>query len=93
MNENQLNIVKEYEFNNPLIQRIDFLIDKSTRVCHNKYFHAFDYICENDLNYTNITNNESVNFTISHKNMGLYGLNEKLTIARERGFLFNQTKI
>ena len=60
-------IVKEYEFDNPLIQKIDSLIDNSIRDCHNKYFHTFDHICEYDIQLTNITNNESVNFTISGK--------------------------
>ena len=46
MNDNQLTIVKEYEFDNPLIQKIDSIIDKSFRDCHNKYFHTFDHICE-----------------------------------------------
>ena len=65
LNENV--IVKEYEFDNPLIQKIDSLIDNSIRDCHNKYFHTFDHICEYDIQLTNITNNESVNFTISEK--------------------------
>ena len=90
MNENQLTIVKEHEFDNPLIQKIDSLIDNSIRDCHYKYFHTFDHICEYDLNFTNITNNESVNFTISDKIMGVYELNKKLTTARENGFIFNQ---
>ena len=89
MNENQLTMVKEYEFNNPLIQKIDSK-DNSIRDCHNKYFHTFDQICEYDLNFTNITNNESVNFTVSDKSMGVYDLNKKLTLARQRGFKFNQ---
>ena len=72
MNDNQLTIVKEYEFKNPLIQKIDFLIDNSIRDCLNKYFHTFDHICEYNLNSTNITNNESNNFTISDKIMGMY---------------------
>ena len=38
MNENQLTIVLEYEFNNPLIQKIDSLIDKSLRDCHKNIF-------------------------------------------------------
>ena len=83
-------IVKEYEFDNPLIQKIDSLIDNSIRDCHNKYFHTFDHICEYDIQLTNVTNNESVNFTISEKSMGMYELNEKLTIARGNGFIFNQ---
>ena len=88
LNENV--IVKEYEFDNPLIQKIDSLIDNSIRDCHNKYFHTFDHICEYDIQLTNITNNETVNYTISDKIMGSYELNKKLTIARERGFKFNQ---
>ena len=83
-------IVKEYEFDKPPIQKIDSLIDNSIRDCHNKYFHTFDHICEYDLNFTNITNNESINFTISEKSMGMFELNKKLAIAREHGFKFNQ---
>ena len=90
MVENELYIVKEYNFDDPLNKKIDSLIDNSIRDCHNKYFHTFDHICEYDLNFIIITNNESVNFTISEKNMGLYELNKKLTLARERGFKFNQ---
>ena len=87
MNENV--IVKEYEFDKPLIQKIDSLIDNSIRDCHHKNFHTFDHICEYTLNFTNTSNNETVNFTISDKNIGLYNLNKKLTLARERGFIFN----
>ena len=90
MDENQLTNVKVYEFNNPLLTKIDSLIDKSIRDCHHKYFHTFDHVCEYDLNFTNTSNNESVNFTISDKSMGLYELNKKLTLARENGFIFNQ---
>ena len=88
MNENV--VVKEYKFDNPLIQKIDSLINNSVRDCHNKYFHTFDHICEYDIQLTNITNNESVNFTISEKSMGMYELNKKLTTARENGYTFNQ---
>ena len=90
MNKKQLTIVKGYKFDKPLIQRIDSLIENSIRDCHDKYFHTFDHICEYDLNFTNITNNESVNFTISDKCMGMYELNKKLAIAREKVFKFNQ---
>ena len=90
MTENELYLVKENNFDNPLTQKVDSLIDNSIRDCHNKYFHTFDHICEYDLNFITITNNESVNFTISEKNMGLYELNKKLTLARERGFKFDR---
>ena len=79
MNENQLTIGKEYKFNNPLIQKIDSIIHNCVRDCHNKYFHTFDHICEYNLNFTNITNNETVNFTISDKSMGMYELNKKIS--------------
>ena len=82
-------IVKEYEFDKPLIQKIDSIIDNCIRDCHNKYFHTFDHICEYNLNFTNIANNETVNFLISDKSMGMYESNKKLTIARENGFIFN----
>ena len=90
MNKNLLTIVKKYEFDKPTIQKIDSLIYNSIRDCHNKYFHTFDHICEYILNFTNTSNNESVNFTISDKCMGMYELNKKLTIGRGNGFKFNQ---
>ena len=34
MNENQLTIVKEYEFDNPLIQKIVSIMDDCMRDCH-----------------------------------------------------------
>ena len=85
MNDNQLTIVKTYEFDNPLIQNIDSIIDKCYRDCHNNYYHTFEYECVYDLNFTN-----DINFTISGKNLGVYELNKKLALARERGFKFNQ---
>ena len=90
MNNNQLTIVKEYNFDNPLIQNINSIISECYRDCHHKYFHTFDFICEFDLNFTNINNNEIVNFTISDKSMGMYELNQKLTLAKQRGYIFNQ---
>ena len=90
INENKLSIVKEYEFDNPLIQNIDSIIDKCYKDCHYKYFHTFEYECVYNLNFTNNTNNEIVTLTISGKNLGLYELNKELTLARERGFIFNQ---
>ena len=90
MNENEIYVVREYNFDNPPITKIDSIIDNCIRDCHNKYFHTFDHICEYNLNFTNITNNETVIFLISDKSLGMYELNKKLTIARENGFIFNQ---
>ena len=90
MNDNQLTVVKKYEFENPLIQNIVSIIDKCYRDCHNNYYHTFEYECVYDLNFTNITNNETVNFTISDKDLNIYGLNKKLALALKRRFIFNQ---
>ena len=85
-------IVKEYKFDKPLIHKIDSIIDNCFRDCYNKYFHTFDHIYVYDINFTNIANNETVNLTISDKDMSLYDLSKKLKIARENGFIFNQIK-
>ena len=88
MNENELYVVKEYKFDNPLITKIDSIIDGCYRDCHSKYFHTFKYVCIYDIKLSNITNNEKINITISDKSMHLYELKKKLTVARERGFRF-----
>ena len=90
MNENQLTIVKEYEFDKPLIQKIDSILDNCYRDRHDNYFHTFKYDCLYDFNLTNITNNGIFNLTISDKSLGLYDLNKKLTVARQKGFIFHQ---
>ena len=82
--------VKEFKFNEPLIHKIDSIIDNCIRDCHNKYFHTFDHKCVYVKNFTNITNIETVIFTLSHKNMSLYELNRNLTVARGNGFKFNR---
>ena len=35
-------VVKEYKLNNPLITKIDSIIDSCYRDCHNKDFHNFE---------------------------------------------------
>ena len=90
MNENELYVLKEYKFDNPLFQKIDSIIDGCYRDCHNKYFHTFKYVCIYDIKFTNITNNEIIIRTISDESMNLFELNKKLTLARQRGFRFLQ---
>ena len=90
MNQNQLTVVKEYEFDNPFIQNIDSIINKCYKDCHHKYFHTFEYECIYNLNFTNVINNEILTLTISGKSLGLYELNKKLKNARRSGFKFNQ---
>ena len=74
----------------PDITKIDSLIDKCINDCYSRNFDWFNIVNEYDLKFTNITNNELVNFTISDGGMDMYDLNKKLTLARQRGFIFNQ---
>ena len=90
MNENEIHVVKEYNFDNPPITKIDSIIDGCYRDCHCKYFHTFKYVCIYDIKLTNITKNEKINISLSDESLGLYELNIKLTIARQRGFILNQ---
>ena len=83
MNENV--IFKKYEFDKPVVQKIDSIIDNCIRDCNYKYFHRFDHICENNIPLTNTTDNEIVNFTISAKIMVSYELNKKIPVARQNG--------
>ena len=90
MNENELYVVKEDKFHNPLVQKIDYRIDSCYKDCHNKYFHTFKFVCIYDIKLTNITNNAINNISISDESMNLFELFKKLTLARQRGFKFNQ---
>ena len=90
MNENELYVVKEYKVDNPINTEIASIIDKCFRDCHNNYFHKFKYECIYDIKFTNTTNKEIINLTISGKNMGLFELNKKLNVAEQNGFMFNQ---
>ena len=54
MNEKELNIVKEYKFDNPLFHKVDSIIDGCYRDCHNKFFHTYKYVCIHDIKLTNI---------------------------------------
>ena len=82
MSENELYAVKEYKSDNPLITKIDSIIDSCYRDCHNKCVHTFIDECIYDIKLTNITNNEVLNLTLLAKSMNLYELNKKQTVAR-----------
>ena len=86
MNENQLTIVKEYEFHKLLIHKLDSIIDNCFRECHNKYFHTFIFECEYDIKLINLTNNEIFNTTISNKSLGLFELGEKTNTGSTKRF-------
>ena len=86
----ELTVVKEYEYDNILIQNIDSIINKCYRDCYYKYFHTFSYECVYVINFRNKTNNEIVTLTFSGRNLGMYEINKKLTLAKQRGFKFEQ---
>ena len=88
-NENQLTIVKEYEFDKRLIHKIDFNFDLWFKDCHDKYFHTFDYKGVYNINFTNNAKYDSFNLPVSDKNMNLYEIKE-IKVARHRGHIFNQ---
>ena len=81
LNENQLNIVKEYEFPKPRIHKMDSIFDNCIGGFHNEYFHKFKYRCLYDFNFTKIANIEKINTTISDKGMTLYRSNKKVKFA------------
>ena len=88
--KNQLTIVKEYEFSKPFIHKIETRIDNCYRDCHNKPYHTFEYISQYDINLENFAENEMINMTISGESMGFYELNKKITVASQRGYIYNQ---
>ena len=68
-NENQLIVVKEYEFDKTDIHEIDYILDDVIKDCRKKYFHSFEYRIIYDLCFKNISNNEEVNFAVTHRSM------------------------
>ena len=90
MNENEIYVVKEYKFADPVFHKIDSIIYNCYRDCLNKYFHTFKYVFIYDIELTNITNNEIINITISDESMNLFELNKKLTFAQGNGFIVSR---
>ena len=94
MNENQLTLVKEYEFDKLDIHELDKLLDDIIKDCRNEYIHTFEYRLVYEIQFTKNSNDEQVNFTITHRSLvfetEFYGLNKKIKSARRNGFIFNQ---
>ena len=57
MNENQLTLIREYEFDTPLSHTIDSIIDNFIRDCQIKNFPKTEYKCVYDNKLTKIGNN------------------------------------
>ena len=78
---NESTVVEECDFIQTDIHKIDYLLDYIIKDCRNKYFHTFAYRLVYDIKFTNISNNEEVNFTITHRSLEFetefYCLNKK----------------
>ena len=94
INENKVFVVKEYKFGGKDIHEIDYILNDVIKDCRRNYFHKFEYKLVYDINFTNISNNEEVNFIITHKSnefkTEFYGLNKKIKNARQNNLVFNQ---
>ena len=51
MNENELYVVKEYKFDNPLITNVDSIKENCFNDCRDKYFHEFKERCIIDFRF------------------------------------------
>ena len=72
---------QKYEFNNPDIDEVNYILIILLRIVEKNYFHSFDYRCVYDIKLTNFTNNEEVILTFSIGYMEFksqfYGLSKK----------------
>ena len=86
----QIIVFKEHEYIKPKNDEVVYLLDKLIEVCRNKYFHTFEYILVYDIKFTNISNNEEVNFTITHWSLEFetefYGLRKKIKLLDKMVF-------
>ena len=90
MNENEIYVVKEYKFDNPLSPKIDCLIDDACRDCHINFFRKIKYKCIYNNELTDMTNIEIFNLTFIGNSKILYDLNKELEATKDDGLIFNQ---
>ena len=62
LNDNQESylVVKQYEFDNPNKDDINYIINNSLKNCADKYFHTFTYQCKYIIKFVNMENNEEI---------------------------------
>ena len=89
MNENELYVVKEYKFDNPLITDKNSIIGSCFKGCHNNFFVILNMNLSLILNLQTSLIKKKINLTISGKSMNLCDLKE-IKVSRQTGFLFNQ---
>ena len=89
MIENELYVVKENKFDNPLLTETDSIIDSCFKDCQNNYFHKFKYKCIYDIKLSSITKKETIKMKLIGKSMILCKLNKDKNV-RQNCFIFNQ---
>ena len=86
--------VKEYEFNNPDIDEVDYILKDTYKDGRNKYFHSFENRWVYDIKFIIMEDYEENILTITIGCMKLkshfYGLNKKITNALKKGFRFSK---
>ena len=90
MNENDVYVVEEYKFDNPLFTEIDYIIDSCFTDCHKSYFHKIIYEIIYDVKHKKFIDNQKINLTTSINSMNLYELNKKLKVGSQDKIVFNQ---
>ena len=90
MNENELNVVKDYKFDNPLLTDADSIIENCFNACSDNYFHEFKYQCLFDFSFKTITNNELFNLIVIDEELDEDSLNIELKVVRQNEFIFIQ---
>ena len=84
---------KEYEFSRPANGEVIHILNDTIKDCKTKYFHSFKFRCVYDFKFINMENNEEVILTLNIGYMKFksqfYGLNRKVKIERNNGFIFN----
>ena len=90
-------VVKDYNFIDPDIDEVNYILNDNIKDCRKKYFLSFEYRCVYDIEVKKFTNNEEVILTITHGYMELkfqfYGLSENFKNARHNAFIFNEIVI
>ena len=81
---NESTVVKEYDLIKPDIHEIDYLLDGIIKDCRNNYFHTFEYTLIYDIKFTNFSNNEEVNSTITHRSILKLKLNSMVRIKKSK---------
>ena len=85
---------KEYEFNKPAVDEIDYVLDTVIKDSRGSLFHSIEYRCANDFKFTNIAKKQEVKIAITYRYMifksEILRLNRNIKNARNNGIRFNE---